>query len=110
MQEIIGKDKMDSFNLPLYSPSLKELRTLINKNGCFGITRLESNEPTEKSKQLFSTNELRSGFENIIGQHFGNEILEELFQRYAKKIERLAPVPTDGLAIGLFVLLKRNAI
>ncbi|XVF50517.1 hypothetical protein PTKIN_Ptkin04bG0107500 [Pterospermum kingtungense] len=111
-EEIIGKDKMDSFNLPIYSPSPDELRTLINKKGRFSIARLESSELTEKSRKLPTTHEFRAGFQNIIAKHFGNEIVEQLFQRFAKKFEGRpdpAPAPNEALVIGLFVLLKRNA-
>ncbi|XWS48262.1 hypothetical protein CRYUN_Cryun13aG0059800 [Craigia yunnanensis] len=108
-EEIIGKDKMDSFNLPIYSPSPEELRTLISQNGCFSITRLESSAATGKSVQLLTTHECRAGFDNVIGQHFGSEIIE-LFQRYAKKIGGPALGLDDRVGIGLFVLLKRNSI
>lgn len=107
MQGIIGKDKIDTFNLPIYSPSPEELRTFIEKNGCFSIARLEINT-AGKLKQL-TASECRSGLENIIIQHFGNEILEELFERYTKKIVECPPLHIgDRIGIGLTIILKRN--
>ncbi|KAJ6733534.1 S-ADENOSYL-L-METHIONINE:CARBOXYL METHYLTRANSFERASE FAMILY PROTEIN [Salix koriyanagi] len=93
--------------MPLYSPSIEELRKLIEKNGCFGIARLETLPPMPVP--LPSAEECRSGFESILRKHFRSEIIEQLFQRYSAKIAGQPPVKTiDGFAIGLFVILKRN--
>ncbi|KAB5548137.1 hypothetical protein DKX38_011543 [Salix brachista] len=106
-EEIICDHEIDSFNMPLYSPSIEELRKLIEKNGCFGIARLETLPP--RSVPLPSAEECRSGFESILRKHFRSEIIEQLFERYTAKIAGQPPVKTiDGFAIGLFVILKRN--
>ncbi|XP_048443841.1 loganic acid O-methyltransferase-like [Pyrus x bretschneideri] len=107
---LISKDKLDSFNYPTYSPSMEELRELIHKNGCFEIARLE--EQPRMPIPLSKTAEVRAGMESLLTKHFGTDIMEPLCVRYSKKIEaRPRPFLTtadDGLAVGLFVLLKRK--
>ncbi|XP_017972237.1 PREDICTED: probable S-adenosylmethionine-dependent methyltransferase At5g38100 [Theobroma cacao] len=105
---IINKAKIDLFNLPMYCPSPEELRQLIQKNGSFSIARLESNTGAGR-KQLCGAGECRSGLENIIVGHFGSDIVEELFERYTKKIAELPPLGTgETSGIGLCIILKRN--
>ncbi|KAM1434058.1 hypothetical protein FF1_015914 [Malus domestica] len=109
-QGLISKDKLDSLNYPTYSPSVEELRELIHENGCFEIARLE--EQPRRPIPLKKTAEIRAGMESLLTKHFGTDIMEPLFVRYSKKIEaRPRPFLTtadDGVAGGLFVLLKRK--
>jgi hypothetical protein len=86
---------------------MEELRKLIEKNGCFGIARLETLPPM--SVPLPSIEECRSGFESILRKHFRSEIIELLFERYRAKIAGKPPIKaSDGFSIGLFLNLKRN--
>ncbi|KAA8542766.1 hypothetical protein F0562_023918 [Nyssa sinensis] len=94
-QGLLSKDKLDSFNLPIYSPSSEELEKLIEKTGCFDIARVE--EMHRNTIPLLTMQECIAGLQGIIETHFGSEILDDLFDRYAKKI-----------GIALFVLLKRK--
>ncbi|GKV05153.1 hypothetical protein SLEP1_g17195 [Rubroshorea leprosula] len=102
----IEKDKIDLFNLPIYSPSVEELGALIRDNGCFTITRLEAS-PTEPLA-LLTANECRSGLESIITKHFGSEIIGELFERYDEKIKAQSLIGRGGLGVALFILLQRK--
>ncbi|KAA8542767.1 hypothetical protein F0562_023919 [Nyssa sinensis] len=43
---LLSKDKLDSFNLPIYSPSSEELEKLIEKTGCFDTARVEEMHET----------------------------------------------------------------
>ncbi|GMP59398.1 hypothetical protein CsSME_00022687 [Camellia sinensis var. sinensis] len=38
---MINEDEVDSFNLPLYTTSPKEMTNLVERNGCFSIERME---------------------------------------------------------------------
>lgn len=109
MQGLLSEDKIDSFNMLTYSPSMEEVRMVIPKNGCFEIAVLEEQPPMFVT--LNTTQELRAGMESIITKHFGCEIVEPLFDRYSKKIAAHPRSPLtakDGLAVGLFILLKRK--
>ncbi|GLU12944.1 hypothetical protein SLE2022_295980 [Rubroshorea leprosula] len=104
----LSKEKIDSFNLPLFNPSSDELRAPIQNNGCFSLVTLEISPSL--STRLLSGKECRAGLEGIIGQHFGSEIIDELFEQYEKKVEGqplLHPnVSGDGFL--LFILIQRK--
>uniref|UniRef100_A0A2N9H4Z7 Uncharacterized protein n=1 Tax=Fagus sylvatica TaxID=28930 RepID=A0A2N9H4Z7_FAGSY len=74
---IISKDRIDSFNLPIYSPSMEELRTLIQENGCFEIVRLDG-QP--QKYPTLTAMECRAGLEGIFSKHFGSENMDLLFE------------------------------
>ncbi|KAJ8753745.1 hypothetical protein K2173_026421 [Erythroxylum novogranatense] len=105
---LVSEDKIDYFNLPIYSPSIDELTTLILNNAHFSIARLDQ-LPQMPIIPLPSAKECRAGFANIITEHFGSEVIDELFDRYAKKhAEHPVVSAGEGVSSGLFVLLKRN--
>lgn len=108
MQGIVSHEKIDSFNLPIYSQSPEEVKRIIHKNGCFEILKLE--EQPRQIRSLVTPEECRAGFESIIRKHFGDQIIEQLFERYSKKIAGRPPFSADDrtIAHGLFLLLKRN--
>uniref|UniRef100_A0A7N0UAT4 S-adenosylmethionine-dependent methyltransferase At5g38100 n=1 Tax=Kalanchoe fedtschenkoi TaxID=63787 RepID=A0A7N0UAT4_KALFE len=113
-QGIISEEKVDTFNLPLYYTRPKELKELILRNGSFSIERMEilNNKkehvtmPNVERRTLF----LRACFEGLFGQHFGYNIVDELFDRYAKKVvvSSFYLKPENQKTLMLFVLLKRN--
>ncbi|XP_017974830.1 PREDICTED: probable S-adenosylmethionine-dependent methyltransferase At5g37990 [Theobroma cacao] len=84
---IISKEKVESLNLPQYYPSISEIEELINTNGCFCIEKMETFPGPGKhfyDVQMWSMI-VRAGFEAILQNHFGSEMVEDFFERYAKK-------------------------
>ncbi|XP_038679013.1 loganic acid O-methyltransferase-like [Tripterygium wilfordii] len=90
-QGLISEAKIDSFNMPIYSPTAPEMKALIEKNGCFSIEKMESIIYGEEVVKLLYIDEqmlssqLRAVWEGIISEHFGNDIVDELFDQYAKR-------------------------
>ncbi|KAL2531635.1 S-adenosyl-L-methionine-dependent methyltransferase superfamily protein [Abeliophyllum distichum] len=89
----ITEEEVDSFNLPFYYPSPSELKALIEENGCFNIERIERlSEPMKNEKLNLNivikvcVSHLRAVIGGLIEEHFGNEIVEELFQLHMKKL------------------------
>ncbi|KAK4608590.1 hypothetical protein RGQ29_002124 [Quercus rubra] len=106
--------KVDAFNLPAYVTTPKELNALIERNQHFSFERMEI--LNNKSKYLTLCNPsmrslfLRSAFEGVFEKHFGNDIMDELFNRYTEKVAESSfflNAEADK-SIVLFVLLKRN--
>ncbi|CAM0908036.1 unnamed protein product [Alopecurus aequalis] len=99
---LVEKDKLDSFNLPYYAPSMKEVTAIINKNELFNIeyTKLfESNwDPQDDSDSDVVLDCASSGvnvalciravLEPLIIDHFGEDIIEELFMIYASTVAK----------------------
>ena len=105
---------MDSFNVPAYYIPRKKLMALIERNGNFSIKKMEVLNNQKKHHILQSASlrslYLRAVLEGIIEKHFGNEILDELFNRFTHKVEGSSFFlnPEADKLIILFVLLERN--
>ncbi|KAI4386511.1 hypothetical protein MLD38_004439 [Melastoma candidum] len=88
---IIGEAELDSFNLPVYSPTPEEMAQLIKEDGGFDIEILELTKPEPKlsgpipSQAL--TMHMRAGMEGVISRHFGKDIIDRLFDLYFCKTE-----------------------
>lgn len=115
--------KLSSFNMPYYAPSLDEVTQLIKQNDLFDIedTRLfESNwdayDDSDGDVVLNCSGSaeniakiIRAGIEPLIMNHFGEDIIEELFMVYAsilaKNLEKgkaMCPV--------IVVMLKKSEL
>lgn len=115
---IISESKVDSFNLPMYSATLEEMKELIQRNGSFNVEKMELTMANGESQlQSYSSStgrilqmQLRAGMEEMISTHFGAEIIDELFDRYAMKVEnffhRLQSSERKGAL--LFIVLIRK--
>ncbi|KAM3209547.1 hypothetical protein ACQJBY_063932 [Aegilops geniculata] len=96
----VEKEKLDSFNLPYYAPSVKEVKALINESKLFDIEHVrlfQSNwDPQDDSDSDVVLDCASSGanvakciravLEPLIVDHFGDDIIEELFTVYASVV------------------------
>ncbi|KAK9271711.1 hypothetical protein L1049_002074 [Liquidambar formosana] len=110
---LLSEERVDSFNLPLYYTSPKELEEVIQTNGFFNIERMEklTNPSRHGSVDLkMCSLHLRSAMEGLIREHFGNEIIEELFECFDNKLAENSFIFDDKnrKEIELFVFLRRN--
>nr|XP_023907387.1 probable S-adenosylmethionine-dependent methyltransferase At5g38780 [Quercus suber] len=111
---LVEEAKVDSFNVPAYYTPPKKLKALIERNGNFSIKRMELLNNQKKHLILQSASlrslYLRAVLEGIIEKHFGNDILDELFNRFTHKVEGSSFFlnPEIDKLIILFVLLERN--
>ncbi|KAL5761122.1 hypothetical protein ACOSP7_019622 [Xanthoceras sorbifolium] len=87
---LVCQEKVDSFNLPVYFPSMKELEAVIERNGQFSIGRTETlinpMDAITKGNLQHSTSSLRAVSEGIVSKHFGSDFTNELFDEYSKKV------------------------
>ncbi|KAL3510417.1 hypothetical protein ACH5RR_029818 [Cinchona calisaya] len=86
---LINADLVDTFNVPMYVTCPKEMERLIKNNDCFSIERLKLLEyesdvdgPLDTRKHVIH---IRAALECMITAHFGNEIIDELFDRLDQK-------------------------
>ncbi|XP_022133143.1 salicylate carboxymethyltransferase-like [Momordica charantia] len=98
---IVGEEKLDSFNVPIYMPSLSEVEAEVMNEGSFIIEYLqisrinwnfyntELNDIPLKG-MIDSGNNfakcIRSVAEPLLARHFGEGIMDELFSRYREII------------------------
>nr|BCT65992.1 putative methyltransferase [Lotus japonicus] len=118
----INKEKLDTFNLPLYQPSPSEVRLEVLKEGSFTINCLEISEVhwnahdgwnAFDSKSLDSvggynvTKCMRAVNEPLLITHFGEAVIDEIFRRYhAILIDRTSK--NNVKFINLSISMTRN--
>ncbi|MCD7454905.1 hypothetical protein HAX54_026497 [Datura stramonium] len=94
----IKEDEIDTFNMPSYTPYEEEIKNIIQMEGSFTLERLEAFESDmaaiEKSngkhyledsaKLVVKT--IRAVTEVMLASHFGNSIIDHLFEIYIKHV------------------------
>ncbi|KAK6258294.1 SAM dependent carboxyl methyltransferase - like 8 [Theobroma cacao] len=95
MQGLIEEEKLNSFNIPQYTPSPAEVKSEVLKEGSFMIDRLEVTEVNWNAYQNeFDLSDafkdggynvakcMRAVAEPLLASHFGEAIIDEVFRRY----------------------------
>jgi len=99
----VEKEKLDSFNLPFYAPSVDEVRDVIRQSQAFDVTHIqlfESNwdphDDMEDDDGGLVLDGVQSGVNvakciravigPLIAHHFGDHVLDGLFELYAKNV------------------------
>ncbi|CAK9144640.1 LAMT/FAMT [Ilex paraguariensis] len=111
---IIDEAQVDSFNLPIYAASPKEMSRLVERNGNFTIEKIELTDPRSKIDAPVNVQalimHLRAAMEGMFSQHFGRDVVDELFERTSQNCveisDRLQSTYMKGTQ--LFIVLKRK--
>ncbi|KAI3850721.1 hypothetical protein MKW98_030781 [Papaver atlanticum] len=111
--DIVDQAKVDSFNLPVYFTSPKQMKELVERTGCFTIKRLERLEtvfPRASSGAQIISKHTRAIVEEIIKQHFGfsDNDLDKLFDLYSKRLVDSLSIFTkiEDTSFQMFLVLK----
>nr|GMD90771.1 salicylate carboxymethyltransferase-like [Ipomoea batatas] len=93
---LVEEEKLNSFNIPKYTPSPTEIKVLVEKNGAFTINCLEVSQIywTEFDNDNINNNNeknnnvgynvarcVRAVAEPMLVSHFGEGIMEDVFHR-----------------------------
>lgn len=92
----MSKEKLESFILPVYGPSVDEVKEIVAKSRMFDLDHIklfEANwDPYDDSEgdvvldsansSLNIRNLIRSVLESMIASHFGGSILDAIFQEF----------------------------
>ncbi|KAL7163420.1 hypothetical protein ACSBR2_039512 [Camellia fascicularis] len=110
---LINESQVDSFNMPLYIVRPKEMVKLVEMNACFSIEKIEMTTPLLRIDEPINmdtcTTHVRAGNEKLIAEYFGNEIMDELFDRFYQKVAKLSMVDSKYKENTLlFIALKRK--
>nr|AMJ39531.1 SABATH methyltransferase 7 [Bixa orellana] len=109
----VDEAEVDSFNVPLYFPTQAEVETIIERNGCFKIEKMQQicrpmRGFTRQEVENFAMT-VRAAMEEVPREHFGSEIAAEVFNRFSEKLVESCVFsdPTYVPMIDLFAFLKR---
>ncbi|XP_057457701.1 probable methyltransferase TCM_000168 [Lotus japonicus] len=96
LEGLIEKTTLDCFNMPFYIPTVEEVKQIIEAEGSFTLERLEiiqiclnehfSDDIDSQVRREIITKTLRAVKEPLFSAAFGENIMDELFSRFAKKI------------------------
>ena len=101
VQGLIEEADIDTFNLPHYTPFIEEVKTIVEKEGSFVIDQLETfevnwdgNDNEENKNYVFNkftcgqtvSRCFRAVLESLLADHFGEAIINDLFERFAELI------------------------
>ncbi|KAK1586766.1 hypothetical protein Q3G72_005949 [Acer saccharum] len=114
---LVEATKVDSFNLPYYTPCEEEVREIVEKEGSFNLDKMEIVEVNwdpsdDPSNERFVFNKYESGknvanciravSEPMLATHFGENIIDILFTRYAHHVaDHLAVEKTKFINIAV---------
>ncbi|XVF03023.1 hypothetical protein REPUB_Repub04eG0224700 [Reevesia pubescens] len=91
---LISEDQVDSFNLPIYTPSPEEMAGLVEKNGHFTIENLELTNPASLVDGRVDINawviHVRAAMEGMFTKHFCSHTIDEMFDRLTKKLSKFS--------------------
>ncbi|KAJ0733203.1 putative salicylate carboxymethyltransferase [Helianthus annuus] len=120
VEGLIKEEKMDLFNIPQYTPSLKEVSNEVNKEGSFVIDCLEVSEVnwdacTDQNLNLSEDDTqgvnmskcMRAVAEPLLLSHFGESIMEEVFARYTNVIKNRMLIE-DAKLVNVTVSMTRK--
>ena len=94
------KEKLDSFNLPVYAPSMDEVKAVVEQSQQFDMNHIklfETNwDPYDDSEGNDVHDSVQSGInvakclravmEPLFAIHFGESVLDELFKKFAYNV------------------------
>ncbi|PIA50764.1 hypothetical protein AQUCO_01200183v1 [Aquilegia coerulea] len=106
---LLSEADIDSFNLPIYQATEKEVEELIEHNGCFSIEEMQPIFGKVVPDAEITCTHMRAAMEGVFKEHFGSEIMDEFFERLVNKVKASSMISTDYVVPGeLSIILKRK--
>ncbi|KAF3437216.1 hypothetical protein FNV43_RR19969 [Rhamnella rubrinervis] len=73
---VTSEEKVDTFNMPTFFPSMQQVEAAVKRNGCFIVEMVDiKTQPLPQPKTLALSTVFRSGFEGVIRKHFGDSLI-----------------------------------
>lgn len=99
---LVEKEKLESFYLPMYSPSVGEVEAILKQVGLFNMNHVkvfQTNwDPYDDLESDVVHNSIRSGenvakclravMQPLVASQFGEPILDKLFKEYARRVAK----------------------
>jgi len=105
---------MDEFNLPMYYASPQEMKEAVERNGRFSIKKMVElveglAEAYPRTRKMIAS-QMRAALEGLLKEkmQFGEEMLDELFDLFARKHDESSIFELVRESSITFVLLERS--
>lgn len=110
----ISEERMDEFNLPMYYASPQEMKEAVERNGRFSIKKMVElaeglAEAYPRTRKMIAS-QMRAALEGLLKEkmQFGEEMLDELFDLFARKHDESSIFELVRETSITFVLLERS--
>ncbi|XP_057764851.1 loganic acid O-methyltransferase-like [Salvia miltiorrhiza] len=108
-ERVVEQEQVDSFNIPIIFPCIETMRRVVEKNGSFENVKMEMVDGRAHAEAESVVMHLRAAMERTIANHFGNEIMEQLFARaMQRKLHFTQILGGTSSPASIFVVLKRK--
>ncbi|XP_054794695.1 loganic acid O-methyltransferase-like isoform X3 [Prosopis cineraria] len=111
---LVSEEKVDTFNVPTYFPHVKDLKKMLESNEDFSVEKMDSFDCHSSIQPNLEghVSQCRAVLEVLIGKHFGDGVVDELFARFAEKVMESPEVMNlqKLKLLMLFVVLKRKQV
>ncbi|KAL1543579.1 gibberellin A4 carboxyl methyltransferase [Salvia divinorum] len=107
---VLSQERVDSFNVPIVFPCVEDIRRLVGKINSFEIVKMEmiKGESAMEGGTETAVMHIRAGLEGTLTNHFGNEIVEQVFVRAMQHQQKLHFAQINTSTTGVFAVIKRN--
>ena len=109
---MVDEEKVDTYNVPFYAPSAKEIEDEVHREGSFVIDCIQAYElstrtgdPKEDARIISMA--IRAIQESMISHHFGEAIIDTLFQIYNGLLSEFM-VKEEIKSSHLLVILRKS--
>lgn len=97
----------------MYSPTVGEMREVIEKDGRFRVEKMELTNPRSEVGPIDVGSlimHLRAGMEGIFTAHFGSSVVEKMFVNVSAKAQQISRFleAVDPASTQLFLVLNRK--
>ena len=99
MQGVIEGKSLENFNIPYYAPTVEEIKSVVEEEGSFTLRKIEAfkmdwdshikksnRELNKKERSAIIASDIRAVGEPILSNHFGQAIMDSLFQRFEEDV------------------------
>ncbi|KAJ4717189.1 S-adenosylmethionine-dependent methyltransferase [Melia azedarach] len=109
---VLSEDKADSFNVPVYNPTPKELEAILKTNKNFNLEKMEELPQSITNAQITPKGFAlggRAAIEGFIKNHFGDEFADQIFNHFITKVEANSSKIQEKKHnhLNMFITLKR---
>ncbi|XP_028757790.1 probable S-adenosylmethionine-dependent methyltransferase At5g37990 [Neltuma alba] len=104
---LVSEEKVDTYNVPTYFPHLNYLKKILESNEDLSLEEMDRKFLPNIETYVSSA---RAVHEVLNEKHFGEGVVDELFDRFAKKVMKFPEITNfrNSKQHRLFILLRRN--